>query len=127
MRCTLEGALAVTSLLLGGALAWTLHQASHAPYQCEMTYMWPRYEPVDIGGDHGSRYRLLLYSDDSIPAHAKGAPLAVAAYDCTQIVLAAFVAWNNGDLTQEFLSNQYRINLGRPARTRSSCSSQARR
>ena len=64
----------MTSLLMGVALAWAMYQASHAFYQCEMTYMWPRYEPVDIGGDHGSRYRLLLYRDDSIPAHAKGAP-----------------------------------------------------
>ena len=45
-----------------------------APHQCEMTYMWPRYEPVDMGArSNSSRYRLLLYRDDAIAAHAPGA------------------------------------------------------
>ena len=37
-----------------------------------MTYMWPRYEPVDMGVRNSSRYRLLLYRDDAVAAHAPG-------------------------------------------------------
>jgi hypothetical protein len=34
--------------------------------------MWPRYEPVDVGAGNSSRYRLLLYRDDGVAAHAAG-------------------------------------------------------
>ena len=45
---------------------------SQAPLLSEMTYMWPRYEPVDMGARNSSRYRLLLYRDDATAAHAPG-------------------------------------------------------
>lgn len=73
VRCSAQAPLGLFSVLLGLALAVTLHRSAHAPYQCEMTYMWPRYEPVDVGSEHGGRYQLLLYRDDSIAAHAAGA------------------------------------------------------
>ena len=72
MLCSAQAALAVFAVALALSLAFTLHRAAHAPYQCEMTYMWPRYEPVTFSRDHGSRNRLLLYREGGIPAHAAG-------------------------------------------------------
>ena len=73
LRCSAGAALGLLSALLAAALALTLRRAAHAPYRCEMTYMYPRYDPVDVRGEAGSRYRLLLYRDGGVASHAAGA------------------------------------------------------
>ena len=73
MHCSIRAQLALFSALLGLALALSLHRSANAPYQCEMTYMYPRYEPVPVPSATTSRYQLLLYRDDGVPSHAAGA------------------------------------------------------
>lgn len=57
---------AVTAFLAVVLLAHvglSLHRRSHAPYQCEMTYMHPSYQHVEIDGTLSLPYGLFQYAD----------------------------------------------------------------
>ena len=55
--------------LMAGVLAvcvytiWTRVTLAQAPYQCEMTYMYPSYELVNVTSALSGRYRLYQYVD----------------------------------------------------------------
>lgn len=62
----LQACRTATAFLTLGALMHTavvLHRRSHAPYLCEMTYMHPSYERVNVDSKLSRRYGLFLYRD----------------------------------------------------------------
>lgn len=61
--------LAIGLLLHLGA---TLHRRSHAMYQCEMTYMHPSYERVDVDSKLSHRYGVFVYRDPNAEAPPPG-------------------------------------------------------
>ena len=66
---------AVTAISAVGVLlhmAIMLHRRSHAAYQCEMTYMHPFYERMDVDSKLSWRYGLLLYRDTEAAAPPNG-------------------------------------------------------
>jgi hypothetical protein len=66
---------AVTAILAVGVLvhmAIMLHRRSHAAYQCEMTYMHPSYERMDVDSKLSWRYGLFLYRDTEAAAPPNG-------------------------------------------------------
>lgn len=71
---------AVTPILAVGVLvrmAVMLHHRSHAAYQCEMTYMHPSYERVDVDSKLSRRYGLILYRDTEAAAPPHGMQLVL--------------------------------------------------
>ena len=71
---------AVTAILAVGALvhmAIMLHRRSHAAYQCEMTYMHPSYERMDVDSKLSWRYGLFLYRDTEAAAPPHGMHLTL--------------------------------------------------
>lgn len=73
MQCDVRPLLALFAVLMAVALASRLYSVAHAPYQCEMSYMWPSYEPVSVTGAPDSHYRLLQYKDGGVDAQTLGA------------------------------------------------------
>jgi pimeloyl-ACP methyl ester carboxylesterase len=66
---------AVTAIVAGCVLvhmAIMLHRRSHAAYQCEMTYMHPSYERMDVDSKLSWRYGLFLYRDTEAAAPPHG-------------------------------------------------------
>ena len=52
-----------------------LHRLAHAPYQCEMTYMYPKYHAMNVSSPLAARYGLFRYEDtgtDVLPPGACG-------------------------------------------------------
>lgn len=71
----LQACRAVTTLLaivVLSHLGATLHRCSHAPYQCEMTYMHPTYERVDVDSKLAQHYGLFTYRDAEADAPQPG-------------------------------------------------------
>ena len=76
----LRACRAVTVMLAVGILLYmaiVLHRRSHAAYQCEMTYMHPSYERVDVDSKLSRRYGLILYRDAEAAALPNGMQLVL--------------------------------------------------
>ena len=51
------------TLALCGYTVHRLHRQAHAPYQCEMTYMHPSYQRVNVSSGLAGRYGLYTYEE----------------------------------------------------------------